>query len=254
MNQLVLPQVAEPSYSAPSLVGDAVYAPAALLMSSKDKARSSGGEPSPHLKSQLVLRVKKRAKIIEETNRYARGGYLLYDDLKELLTQENILAQLRSDFGEDSNGFANLANEISSKCSKIYTILILIDEAARIRDVISDHANDDIFATGNNEEYIQQSFCSEDKLKQYPSLRPIAQSFYEQQFLVPPVLPTAAHQMFPKEHFIFPFEESKHIKSGSFGKIHTIKISKGFLPKYQSGHQGSLAHSVKRCLTILQRN
>ena len=225
-------------------------------MSPKDKGWSSGDQTPPHLnlKSQLVSRVEERAQIIERKNPFARSGYLLYDDLKELLTQENILAQLRSDFGEDSNSLTNLATTISGNCSKIYTILILIDEAARIREVISDQANDDIFATEDSEEYIQRSFCSKDKLKQYPSLRPIAQSFYEQQFLVPPVLPTVAHQMFPKEHFIFPFEESKHIGSGTYGKIHAIKISKGFLPKYQYGHQESLAHSVKRGLTILQCN
>jgi len=190
------------------------------------------------LKNQLKACIDERKqtsgqKQMEERRLRVRGGFLTHDDLRRLFTRPNVMAQLRQDFPDDNeDSIGELYTLIRSHGSKMYAILIWIGESKRVKKLMFTDKVDDgtLFRIQESDEDIHQSYCKEKTLAKYGGMRPIAQIFYENQWIVPPTLPAIADQIFPPKLFVFPFEKASHyIDSGSYGKVCEMKIADGFL-------------------------
>lgn len=182
------------------------------------------------IKEKLKCRIKENR---DKNKLPIRGRFLGIEDLKEILTFDDIKTLLREDFPNmDDEALEHWCVVIRDHRRKSYTILILEDMADKIDQLDKD--NHEL----HDEALFNQPFSNTGPcdFPWEPVDSNIAKILKEWQWIVPPRLLNNVHQTFPAKLFRFPFvQESERIGYGSFGTVHETKIAEGHLD-YADGY------------------
>jgi serine/threonine protein kinase len=167
----------------------------------------------------------------------ARGGFLSIGFIRDTLTIEKIKEQLKEVpapleyLGLEKN---NLPHLIRDQASKLYTILLLLNESQRIKGLMrrKPPINDDFLFRSLGKRYASQP-CSLERLQGVTELSDIARDFYEKQWIIPPSLLSHETRIFDTQHFRFPFASvPQRLGSGTFGEVYAVKLPKGYLEPF----------------------
>ncbi|KAH8725182.1 kinase-like domain-containing protein [Phaeosphaeriaceae sp. PMI808] len=176
----------------------------------------------------------------EQNTLRGKGGFLTEKFVGELFTVDNIKARLlKRDVDtrlHNHYDIAQLASTIKDEGTKLYAILILLEQSHRISPLLkgSPLINDNSLF-GARQTGIASSTCSLDKLKGFASLKDIADEFYEKQWIFPPSLMGEVTFDFHAKYFRFPFtSEPQKLGGGSYGEVFAVDLPRGYLDQHTS--------------------
>ncbi|KAF2007560.1 hypothetical protein P154DRAFT_517239 [Amniculicola lignicola CBS 123094] len=198
----------------------------------------------------IKRRLESWMKSTEKENKLAlRGSFIPEQELKGIMTLENIMNMLPGDVNLEKyndRAFNRLAKTIKDTASKVYAVLILIDQSDRICDLMDQKPPIDdnyLFQSSNG----TVRFCSSlENLRKTPILREFAEEFYKMQWALPQSLTAHGLPEFGKD-FIFPFASPrKFLGGGSYGEVCEVTIPAEYLEMLQPGDSTVIAYKRVR--------
>ena len=178
----------------------------------------------------------------KDTNKLRiKGAFLGIEDVKEILTNDEIKTLLKEDFPTmDDEVLEDWCVVVHGSRRKSYAILIMEDMADSIDQLDKDDR------TLDDEALFNEPFMSS-KSYSFPwkSANPgIVDVLERAQWIVPPRLSNSFHQTFSAERFRFAFiQEPKEIGYGSFGAVNEVKIAEGHID-FPEGYD-SVSYPIK---------
>lgn len=167
-------------------------------------------------------------------------GFISRDALDQIFTTSKLKQSLKSDYEISSitrkprhNDLKKLIFYVKQEAPKIYALLVLLKTSEKII-LLLDHnppVTDAIFDAFDNEGF--GPCCNRQSLTNIPHLRDVADSFWEIQWYIPPVLDSKIHGRFPVSHFRFPFitkpDPLPKEKQGSWGIVSKVEVARKHL-------------------------
>jgi len=161
-----------------------------------------------------------------------RGGYISNDFVQKLFTTERLTRQVQlSTSPQSPQELQDLVNFIEKRATKIFAILLLIDQDGLIAGLYGQRpVEDDRSLFNNADAAASKPYCTIERLQKIPPLCAVAEKVYKTQWVFPAVLSPNVHLDFDPKFFKFPFQTSStRIGSGASGQVHRVVFEKGYL-------------------------